>query len=153
MKIRVISVCGKIPNWVQMGVDEYVRRMPPDFSVEFVTIPLQKRGKEDSSRLIAEEGEKMLRAADPFQIALDQRGEMLTSEALALRLEKWQAQARSMSLLIGGPEGLAPACLKSAQGKWSLSPLTLPHPLVRVIVAEQLYRAVSILKNHPYHRG
>lgn len=118
-------------------------------------IPAGKRGKNaDVDRITDKEGEQMLAAIHPsdYVITLDVPGQRLSTEKLAGRLEKLLQQGNHVALLIGGPEGLAPQCRTKAQESWSLSDLTLPHPLVRVLIAEQLYRAWSILKGHPYHR-
>ncbi|MFE8072734.1 23S rRNA (pseudouridine(1915)-N(3))-methyltransferase RlmH [Marinobacteraceae bacterium S3BR75-40.1] len=156
MRIRMISVGQRMPGWVDEGVREYVRRFPPEMPLEIVDIPLAKRGKNaDLKRAITREGEQMLAAVAPGDhvIALDVRGKALSTEQLAGRLEDWRMEGHDLALLIGGPDGLAPGCLERAHQRWSLSALTLPHPLVRIIVAEQFYRAWSITANHPYHRG
>ena len=141
MKITIYAVGTKMPAWIKQGFDEYCRRFPKDLSLHLHEIPAGKRGKNaDIARILAKEGEQTL-AAKP-----------LTTPQLAKTLEKWQLDGRDVALLIGGPEGLAPSCIEASEQKWSLSPLTLPHPLVRVIVAESLYRAWSINNNHPYHR-
>lgn len=108
----------------------------------------------DTGRLIQQEGERMLGALPKGArvVALDVRGRPWSTQQLAGQLEAWMAGGRDVALLVGGPDGLAPECLERAEQTWSLSPLTLPHPLVRVVVAEQLYRAWSITQGHPYHR-
>ena len=119
-------------------------------------LPLGARGKNaDLKRALADEGQRM-HAALPKNarvIALDGRGESWSSEALSKHLNAWMIDGRDLCFLIGGPDGLAPQCLMVAHQKWSLGPLTLPHALVRIVLAEQLYRAVSMLGNHPYHRA
>ena len=145
-----------MPGWVTQGVEEYVRRMPAELPVQFIEVPLSKRGKNtDIVRAIEAEGKAMLeqvRAGD-FVIALEVDGKALSTEKLASSLAGWQMDGRDVCLLIGGPDGNAPACRARADMKWSLSALTLPHPLVRVMLVEQLYRAWSINANHPYHRA
>ncbi|MDX1443991.1 MAG: 23S rRNA (pseudouridine(1915)-N(3))-methyltransferase RlmH [Gammaproteobacteria bacterium] len=156
MKLRLLAVGQKMPAWVEKGFAEYAGRMPPESRLELVEIPLAQRGKSKPvERAMREEGEKLLSACGErdLVIALDVRGKPWSTEQLAENLGDWQQQGRDVSLLVGGPDGLSPECLQRAERRWSLSPLTLPHPLVRIILAEQLYRAVSILKNHPYHRA
>ena len=155
MRIRLLAIGNKLPSWVDEGMQEYVKRFPASCYLEVVEIPAEKRTKQSNpSVLIEREGEKLLAAIKPNTrvVALAIKGQMISTEKLALNLKDWQQEGRHIDMLIGGPDGLSEACLKKAELHWSLSPLTLPHPLVRVIVAEQLYRAVSILQNHPYHR-
>ncbi|MBU2713282.1 23S rRNA (pseudouridine(1915)-N(3))-methyltransferase RlmH [Zooshikella harenae] len=155
MKIRLIAVGTKMPTWVVDGYSEYAKRLPNEVSLECREIPLSKRSKSlDIERAIQREGEAMLAAVGKGDkiIALDVNGKMWNTHQLAHQLGDWQLSGRNISLLIGGPEGLSPQCRQAAEQRWSLSPLTLPHPLVRVLVAEQLYRAWTILNNHPYHR-
>lgn len=144
-----------MPDWVLAGYGEYAKRMPRECALELREIPLSARGKNaDITRAIEKESESML-AAIPAQervIALDVLGKPQTTESLADALRSWQMQGGNTSLLIGGPDGLSADCLTRANQRWSLSGLTLPHPLVRIVLAEQLYRAWSLLNNHPYHR-
>ena len=143
MKLQLVAVGTKMPDWVQTGFTEYLRRFPKDMPFELIEIPAGKRGKNaDIKRILDKEGEQMLAAA----------GKPWDTPQLAAELERWKLDGRDVSLLIGGPEGLSPACKAAAEQSWSLSALTLPHPLVRVLVAESLYRAWSITTNHPYHR-
>lgn len=156
MRISLIAVGTRMPAWVEAGVAEYRKRLPPEISFETREIPLGKRGKNaDIARAMAEEGAAMLAAIAPRDrvIALDVRGKSLSTEQLADKLAGWQMEGDDISLLVGGPDGLANVCLERASERWSLSALTLPHPLVRVLLAEQLYRAWSINHNHPYHRS
>ncbi len=155
MRTRIIAVGTKMPAWVETGYQEYAKRLPRDFSVEVVELALGARGKNASvEKAIAKEGEQMLAAipAGDKVIALDVKGKPWSTETLADNLSKWRMDGGNYSLLIGGPDGLAKPCLDRADAKWSLSPLTLPHPLVRIVVIEQLYRAWTILNNHPYHK-
>jgi 23S rRNA (pseudouridine1915-N3)-methyltransferase len=155
MHIRLIAVGTKMPRWVEQGIDEYVKRLPPELKFELREIPLGKRGKgADIQRAIHTEGQQMLAAIGQHDrvIALDVKGKPWGTEQLAVELQGWQREGDNISLLVGGPDGLAPDCLQRAQQRWSLSALTLPHPIVRVILAEQLYRAWTINTNHPYHR-
>jgi len=156
MKIYLISSGNRMPRWVQEGYAEYAKRMPPECSLQLVEIYPGRRGKAmDVQRAVAEEGQRMLRAVPKGArvIALEVGGRSWSTEQLSKQLGGWLAEGRDLALLVGGPEGLAPACLERAEGRWSLSPLTFPHPLVRVVLAEQLYRAWSLLQGHPYHRG
>lgn len=156
MKLRLLAVGQKMPAWVEAGFAEYANRMPPETRLELVEIPLAKRGKSRPvERAIQEEGERLLAAcrAGDHVIALDVRGKPWSTEQLAEQLGGWQQDGCDIALLVGGPDGLSADCIARADRRWSLSALTLPHPLVRIVLAEQLYRAVSILKNHPYHRA
>jgi 23S rRNA (pseudouridine1915-N3)-methyltransferase len=155
MRISLIAVGTRMPDWVEQGYQEYARRLPADYSLQLVEINAGKRGKgADIARITQQEGEKMLAAIPKGArvVALDVLGRGWSTEQLAQAMDDWRHDGRDVALLVGGPEGLAPACLAQAEQRWSLSPLTLPHPLVRIVVAEQLYRAWSILHNHPYHR-
>ena len=150
MRIRLIAVGGKMPRWVELGWQEYVKRLPPEITLELVEIPLSTRGKNaDVQRLIRQEGAAMLAKV---QVTLEVEGKPWSTEQLAEQLDAWRLDARTVNLMVGGPEGLAPeVCAKSEQ-RWSLSPLTLPHPLVRVLLGEQIYRAWTVLAGHPYHK-
>lgn len=155
MLIRILAIGAKMPAWVEAGFQDYAKRFTSSYQLELWEIPAEKRTKNsDIARLIEREGEKLLAAVKPNHrvIALDVKGHAWSTEQLAQQLKQWQTHGRPVDLLIGGPDGLSTACLKKAELRWSLSPLTLPHPLVRIILAEQIYRAVSILQNHPYHR-
>lgn len=155
MRIRLIAVGTKMPGWVEQGVDEYCKRLPPELKLEIKEIAPGKRGKgADIQRAIQHEGKQILAAIGQYDrvIALDVKGKPWSTEQLATELENWQREGDDISLLVGGPDGLAPECLQRAHQRWSLSALTLPHPLVRIVLAEQLYRAYTINTNHPYHR-
>lgn len=156
MKLRLLAAGTRMPAWVAAAFEDYAGRLPPDSRPELVEIPLGRRQgrRPDLARAVAAEGERMLAAAGQARlIALDVQGRAWSTEALARELAAWREDGRDVALCIGGPDGLAPAVRERAEKRWSLSPLTLPHGLVRVIVAEQLYRAWSILHNHPYHRA
>lgn len=156
MRIQLIAVGEKMPAWVTQGYQEYAKRLPPECRLQLVEIPPGRRGKNrDTARAMRDEGARMLAALPKSSrvLALDVRGQSWSTERLAGQLEGWMAGGRDVSLLVGGPEGLAPECLARAEQRWSLGPLTLPHPLVRVVLAEQIYRAWSLLRNHPYHRA
>lgn len=156
MRIDIIAVGTKMPAWVEAGVAEYQKRLPPEIKLQFKELALGKRGKgADLKRAIEQEGQAMMAAIgrDNVVIALEVTGKNWSTEQLAKELESWQFGGRDISLLIGGPDGLAAECLARADKLWSLSALTLPHPLVRIVLSEQLYRAWTINKNHPYHRS
>lgn len=155
MKIKLIAVGSKMPDWVEKGFSTYSQRMPKDCSLELIEIPAAKRSKNQQANIWMEkEGELILKAIDKsdWVVALDVKGKNWSTGQLAGQIEEWQHKGCNVALLVGGPDGLAPACLERANSKWSLSALTLPHPLVRVILAETLYRAWSVTVNHPYHR-
>ena len=150
----MIAVGTRMPAWVKEGTREYARRLPPEYRFDIAEVAATDPGR-GVERAIREEGERLLATMAPREravcLAID--GERLSTEDLALRLGRWQREGRDVAFVIGGPEGLSPACLARAELCWSLSPLTFPHALVRVIVAEQIYRAWSILAGHPYHRS
>lgn len=151
----MIAVGTRMPDWVEQGYRDYAKRLPRDCSVELVELPLAVRSKNsDIARAMEKEGEAMLAAIGKGDrvIALDVKGKPWSTEQLAAQMANWKMSGNNYSLLIGGPDGLAPACLALAEIRWSLSPLTLPHPLVRILLIEQLYRATTILQNHPYHK-
>ena len=155
MRIKLIAVGTKMPSWVNEGFKEYQKRLIQDIVLDLHEIPAGKRGKNaDVVRITEKEGEQMIAAVGPNDriIALDVKGKRYTTDKMAGRLEELLPEGRHISLFIGGPEGLSPECLQRADEKWSLSDLTLPHPLVRVMLAEQLYRCWSVIKGHPYHR-
>ena len=144
-----------MPAWVEQGVSEYQRRMPRELKIQWREIALVRRGRDTNPELLrAREGEKILKAvaAGDKDIALDVQGKSWSTPQLATQLRNWQMSGDNYSLVIGDPDGLSEACLEKAHQRWSLSDLTLPHPLVRVLLAEQLYRAWTINANHPYHR-
>ena len=155
MRIRLISVASRMPGWVVQGYQEYAKRMPPDLPIDLVEIPLATRGKNaDVARLMRREGEQMLAATQPGEriVTLEVNGRNWSTEELARQLEAWRLEARNVNLMVGGPEGLADEVSARSDQRWSLSALTLPHPLVRILLAEQLYRAWTILNRHPYHK-
>ena len=145
-----------MPAWVVQGVEEYSKRLPRELRLDWREIPLARRGKDARPDDLREkEGQQLLKAVaeGDLVIALDVEGKPWSTPDLARRLSDWQMEGVNISLLIGGPDGLSPACLARADLRWSLSALTLPHPLVRVVLAEQLYRAWTIIAKHPYHRA
>ena len=155
MQIHLISVGNRMPAWVKTGYDEYAKRLPRECELVLKEIPPGVRGKNcDVARIIKEEGERVSAAisAGSHTVALDLSGKLWSTPDLATALQRWLEIGKPIALLVGGPDGLAESVKSKASEFWSLSPLTYPHPLVRIIVAEQLYRAWSILHNHPYHR-
>ena len=145
-----------MPVWVQQGYQEYAKRMPAEVSLQLHAVPLQKRyANQPTEKQQAKESQLMLQAipANAYSVALDVKGKAYTTDTLAQRFSHWSQQSANIALLIGGPEGLSNDCLTQAQERWSLSTLTLPHPIVRVVLAEALYRAWTVTQGHPYHRA
>ncbi|WLP95001.1 23S rRNA (pseudouridine(1915)-N(3))-methyltransferase RlmH [Psychrobacter sp. M13] len=161
MKLRILTVGNKMPSWIQSGFDEYHKRIQPMLTTEIVELAAAKRAKNPSDANLAQyrdsEGSTILathNSANNEQLwVLDVKGKMLSTEGLADKLSEAMQQGDDVALVIGGADGVSPEVLAKADIKWSLSALTLPHPLVRVVLMEQLYRAMSINNNHPYHRG
>lgn len=144
-----------MPAWVEQGYQEYAKRLGSELQLQLHELTLEKRGKgADVKRILQKEGERMLQAipGNCAVVALDREGQIISTESLAEKLQDWLAGGRDLAILIGGPEGMSAACLQRAQLRLSFSAMTFPHPLVRIILAEQIYRAYSILKNHPYHK-
>ena len=156
MRIHLIAIGHRRAGWERDGYREYARRMPPELALDLHEIAPSRRSKGvPAERGIDDEGRRLLAAvpAGARVVALDERGAAWTTRELAHRLEDWMGDGRALALLVGGADGLAPACIEAAEQRWSLSPLTLPHGLARIVVAEQLYRASTIRRGHPYHRG
>ena len=156
MKARLVAVGERPPRWVAEGFAEYRKRLSHWLPLELVEVAPGLRGKgRDAARAMHDEGQRVLAALprDVHVVALDGRGRAWDSEALSARLEHWRGQGRDLAFLVGGPEGHADEVLARADERWSLGPLTLPHMLVRLVLAEQLYRAAALLANHPYHRA
>ena len=144
-----------MPAWVSTGFQEYAKRLPRECRIELIEIAPASRGKNTAAERAMEAEADRLLAAVPGGgriVALDERGDAWTTHHLSQQLAGWLQEGCDVSLLVGGPDGLAPRVKQQAHNLWSLSSLTLPHPLVRVVVAEQIYRAWSILQGHPYHR-
>lgn len=155
MQVRCLAIGNKMPAWVNGGVAEYQKRLPREWRFDFVELPLGGRAKNrDLQQAIQQESESMLKMIDGREhvIALDLNGKNWSTEDLGQQLQNWQFEGQNISFLIGGPDGLGQPALSRANQKWCLSALTLPHPLVRVLLVEQLYRAWSLLNNHPYHK-
>jgi len=156
MRIKVVAVGTRLPGWQQQGFQEYAKRLPRECAMTCTEIPAATRGKSrPTKQMIEKESDRMLAAIarNDYVIALDQPGTQYTTEDLAGLLDTWLGQGRDLALLIGGADGLSDACRTRADLRWSLSDLTLPHGLARVLAAEQIYRAWSILRGLPYHRG
>lgn len=156
MQIHLIAVGEKMPPWVQDGYEEFAKRLPVECALRLVEIPAGRRGKNaDITRILRDETRRQLAAVPKgaWVIALEVKGKTWSTEQLSAELDGWLRHGRDVALLVGGPDGLDAEARATAQQQWSLSALTLPHPLVRVLVAEQIYRAWSILQNHPYHRA
>lgn len=144
-----------MPAWVQQGYQAYAKRMPADVALQLHEIPLQKRHTNQSNdKQQAKESQLMLQAipTNAYCVGLEIHGKAYTTENLAQCFTRWSQQSANIALLIGGPEGLSDTCRARAQESWSLSQLTLPHPIVRVVLAEALYRAWTVTQGHPYHR-
>lgn len=143
-----------MPDWVEKACAEYLKRMPREASVEIIEIKPDKRASGKNSEVVQEaEATRILEAAGKdLLIVLDEHGQEVTTTQLAQRMETWLGSGRDVSLVIGGADGLHAALKQKADWLWSLSKLTLPHGMVRVVLSEQLYRAWSVIQNHPYHR-
>lgn len=155
MQIHLVAVGNRMPTWVTEGFQDYAKRLPRECELVLREIAPGKRGKNaDLARIREEEGERILASLsrDDQVIALEVGGKPWDTVQLSNQVKNWMRDGRRIALMVGGPEGLSDACRARANQLWSLSPLTLPHPIVRIIVAEQIYRAWSLLNNHPYHR-
>jgi 23S rRNA (pseudouridine1915-N3)-methyltransferase len=154
MRVSLIAVGQRMPGWVSEGFEDYVRRLRGRLPVHLIEIPATRRGSGDIDRAMALEGRRQLAATRPADhlVALDERGKARSSVELSQWLSERMRAGVDLGFLIGGADGLAPEVLARANERWSLSALTLPHALVRVVFAEQLYRAVTLLDGHPYHR-
>jgi 23S rRNA (pseudouridine1915-N3)-methyltransferase len=155
VKVRIVAAGTRLPAWMNAGYEEYARRMPPESPLALHEIAVDRTGGGGVERAVKGEGERMLAQVPPgtYVVALDVLGKSLDTAALAQWWARRLQDGRDLAFLIGGPEGLAPACVARADEKLSLSKLTLPHGLARVVLAEALYRATSLLKGHPYHRA
>jgi len=153
VKFVVVAVGHRMPAWVDAGFVEYAGRMPREARVELVALKPPQRGG-PIKRVLEQEAERILAAlpAGCIRVVLDERGTLIKTLELSRRVARWRETGRDVALIVGGADGLADSVKQSAEFTWALSPLTLPHGLARVVLAEQLYRAVSILHNHPYHR-
>lgn len=155
MNLYLLAVGERMPKWVDEGFAEYAKRLPAECALELVEIPAAKRLKNAPLDKLRQEEGRRLAAALPKGarvVALEVEGRPWSTPELAGHLERWMGEGRAVALLVGGPDGLDPALGARADDRWSLSRLTLPHPLVRVVIAEQVYRAWTVLKGHPYHK-
>ncbi|MEW6132582.1 MAG: 23S rRNA (pseudouridine(1915)-N(3))-methyltransferase RlmH [Pseudomonadota bacterium] len=155
MKLRIIAVGHRMPGWIEAGYQEYARRMPPDAALDLVEIKPEKRAAGASAERIRRLEAERIQAALPAQavlVALDERGKQPTTAELAELLARWMQEGKQPCFVIGGADGLDASIKRRSDLLLGISRLTLPHGLVRVLLAEQLYRAVSLLKGHPYHR-
>ena len=156
MQIKLVAVGTRMPIWVNQAFQEYAQRMPKLCQLELREITAKKRGKNaDTARILRDEASAIVDAIPSTfsTIALDRKGKSINTEQLAQHMQNWIDESQDVAIVIGGPEGLDSHYLASCQAKWSLSALTFAHPVVRVMLAEQLYRAWSINANLPYHRG
>lgn len=154
MRLLVVAVGQRVPDWAQSAWDDYARRLPPELRLELKAVKTEPRASKALATLLAAERERIAAAIPKGAriVALDERGTALTTMALAARLKAWPLENDTVALVIGGPDGLEPAFRAAAHERIRLSDLTLPHAMVRVLLAEQLYRAWSINAGHPYHR-
>lgn len=151
----MLAVGTRMPGWVTQGVEEYRKRLPREMSLEVVELsPGPRQKSADPAKAIRVEGDRLLSRLKDSElvVALDVEGKPWSTHTLSERMQDWQMAGSDVSLLIGGPDGLDQRCLSRADLRWSLSPLTLPHPLVRILLAEQLYRGWTLMTGHPYHR-
>lgn len=156
MRIFLLAVGTRMPGWVTEGFSEYQKRMPPDMRLELEEIPMPKRSKGDTASQIRSEAEAIRKRLEKYPgakvVALEVLGRALDTPALSRKLGELKDLGQDLVILVGGPDGLCAELSASAHERWSLSKLTLPHPLVRVLLAEQLYRGWTLLTGHPYHR-
>jgi 23S rRNA (pseudouridine1915-N3)-methyltransferase len=154
MKLVIVAVGQRVPDWATAAYDDYAKRFPPEWRVELKTVKTEPRGTKTLAAVMAAERERIVAALPKGcrTVVLDERGTPLTTRALAQQLKTWQQDGDDVALVIGGPDGLEPAFREAAHQRIRLSDLTLPHAMVRVLLIEQLYRAWSINSNHPYHR-
>ena len=155
MLISVIAVGKKEPDWINQGVREYSKRLSGEVKIKLIEVAAVKRRKTDNTDMILQKEARNILAAIPRgtpYIAMDEHGKQLPTTGLSTKLDQWINEGSSPCLVIGGADGLHPAIKQDAVEVWALSKLTLPHGLSRLLLVEQIYRAWTILKNHPYHR-
>jgi 23S rRNA (pseudouridine1915-N3)-methyltransferase len=155
MNLKLICVGQKMPAWITTGFQEYAVRLTGQVRLHLIEVAPAKRSKTGvASKYMEEEAVRIesALAGNPLRIILDEHGVVVDTKAIAQRMEQWLPAGRDVAFIVGGPDGLAPRIKQSADWCWSLTPLTLPHPLVRVVLVEQLYRAWSLMNHHPYHR-
>ncbi|MEM7258631.1 MAG: 23S rRNA (pseudouridine(1915)-N(3))-methyltransferase RlmH [Pseudomonadota bacterium] len=156
MKIHLLAIGHRMPAWIEAGYHDYAKRLGRDCQLLLKEIPSPRKSKsQDSATIKQAEGELLLAAipASAYPVALDETGKLHPTSGVAQRLGHWIENYPQVALLVGGADGLSADCLSTCRERWSLSPMTFPHALVRVIVAEQIYRAYSLMNNHPYHRA
>jgi 23S rRNA (pseudouridine1915-N3)-methyltransferase len=156
LRLALITASNRQPQWVEDGAADYAQRLRGRCTLEIKTVPLGRRGATANlERAVADEGKRLLAQvpAGAHVVALLERGRPWSTRELAAKLETWMHRSAPVVFLVGGPDGLSSECVARAADRWSLSALTLPHGLVRIVVAEALYRAWSLLENHPYHRA
>ena len=154
MKISLICIGKKMPSWIQAGIEHYQKQLPKSLGFSLIAIEAQSRKHQDIQKVKESEGELLIKATQgaTLVIALDEHGKQHSTKQMASQLDNWQQNGEHVALLIGGADGLSQACKDHAQQTWGLSNLTLPHSMARLLIVEQLYRAHSLLTNHPYHR-
>lgn len=156
MNIHLITIGQKMPEWVETGFAEYAKRLPECCALNLIELPMPARSKNQSVDQLKQKEAALIEKAIPkgaLVIALDEYGQEVSTVGLSRKLAQWLEGGQDVALLVGGPDGLDGSLLQKARWTWSLSKLTFPHPLVRILVAEQLYRAWSVLNHHPYHRS
>ncbi len=143
-----------MPDWVNQACQDYIKRMPREMQLEIIEIKPDKRAAGKNSQTVQQaEAKRILEAcAQDYRVVLDEHGQQMSTQQLAIHMQDWQQLGKNVSLIIGGADGLDPCIIQSANFVWGLSKLTLPHAMVRVLLSEQLYRAWSIIQQHPYHR-
>ena len=153
--MRVLAIGTRMPQGVSDGADDYVKRLPREATIEWVEVPASKRTRDNAESRMLEEATAIQRRLKPqeLMVVLDVEGKVISTDFIAEALATWQSDGSKIAFVIGGPDGLHPSLKAKASARWSLGRITLPHPLVRVILAEQLYRAWSINAGHPYHRA
>lgn len=155
MKIYLLAIGQRMPAWVEQGYKEYAARLSTTVQIELKEIPAAKRVRNSViEKVKQDEGERLLAAvpAGAKIVVLDEHGKSQTTKQLSVQLDDWIQMSQDIAILIGGADGLSVECIQRADYKWSLSAFTFPHPLVRIILVEQMYRAWTLLNNHPYHR-
>ncbi len=156
MKIKILALGEKMPKWVQEGYQEYQKRLSSSsIKLEMVELPIAKRGKNNNTqKLMAQEAKSILNklSDNDYIVVLDPQGKMTSTEDLAVKIESWQQTQPNVALIIGGPDGIDTEIKKMAQEKISFSRMTFPHPIVRIVLVEQIYRSWTILQGHPYHK-
>jgi len=156
MRLVIVAIGQRMPSWVVSGWSEYARRFPRGFALELIEIGAIRRHRNADIESIRSRESEALLAASPqssLLVALDEKGRQWSTSELSGKMTDWMQGGRDVAFLVGGPDGLSAQLLQQVENRWSLSCLTLPHPLVRIILAEQLYRAGRMTQNHPYHRA